>query len=238
MIKQASRLTCNGIPVFPCNADKSPATQHGFKDASIHVDDFRWHAGSLIGVPTGILFDVLDIDLYHDDAKEWYQRHRHELPLTRMHHTRSGGIHFFFKPDPRVSNSASKLGPHIDTRAKGGYIIWWACHGCAVDNKDEFAHWAEWLIPAAPPARHVPTQCQPISEQAVLRRVGGILTIVANATKGSRNSKVYWAAKRFEEMIMSGLIDRGSVEHHLFNIAQLSGLDGNEILTAMRGLRS
>ena len=84
MIKQASRLTRNGIPVFPCNADKSPATQHGFKDASIHVDDFRWHAGSLIGVPTGILFDVLDIDLYHDDAKEWYQQHRHELPLTRI----------------------------------------------------------------------------------------------------------------------------------------------------------
>ena len=62
----------------------------------------------------------------------------------------------------------------------------------------------------------------------MLRRVGGILTIVPNATKGSRNSKVYWAAKRFEEMIMSGLIDRGSVDHHLFNIAQLSGLDGNE----------
>ena len=66
----------------------------------------------------------------------------------------------------------------------------------------------------------------------MLRRVGGILTIVANATKGSRNSKVYWAAKRFEEMIISGLIDLRSVEHHLFNIAQLSGLDGKEILTA------
>ena len=63
----------------------------------------------------------------------------------------------------------------------------------------------------------------------MLRRIEGILTVVANATEGSRNSKVYWAAKRFEEMIMSGLIDRGSSRTPPIQYCQLSGLDGNEI---------
>ena len=81
-------------------------------------------------------------------------------------------------------------------------------------------------------------QCKPISDQAVLRRIEGILTVVANATEGSRNSKVYWAAKRFEEMIQFGLIDSHQAENLLFDIAKISGLDSKEISTAMRGLRS
>ena len=39
---------------------------------------------------TGILFRcALDIDPTHDDANQWYQQHRRELPLTRIHHTGS-----------------------------------------------------------------------------------------------------------------------------------------------------
>ena len=72
----------------------------------------------------------------------------------------------------------------------------------------------------------------------MLRRIEGILSVVANATEGSRNSKVFWASKRFEEMIRFESIDSHQAENLLFNIAKMYRLDSKEISTAIRGLRS
>ena len=67
--------TRNHIPVFPCRPDKSPYTDHGFKDASTDLRMVRRLFGprpdALIGVPTGHRFDVLDIDVKHFEAVEW-----------------------------------------------------------------------------------------------------------------------------------------------------------------------
>src|SRR5690606_17894322 len=72
-----------GWPVFPLRADgskcdgddkceqacqcsKKPATRHGLKDATLDLDKIKawWsrHPKSNIGLPTGIAFDVIDID--------------------------------------------------------------------------------------------------------------------------------------------------------------------------------
>jgi len=46
------------------------------------------------------------------------------LPATRTHRTPSGGWHlFYFVGDVDAKNSASELGPGIDVRAAGGYIV-------------------------------------------------------------------------------------------------------------------
>ena len=48
------------LPAFPCSAgDKKPLTPHGFHDAQRGLDHSSW---PLVGVPTGIGFDILDID--------------------------------------------------------------------------------------------------------------------------------------------------------------------------------
>jgi Bifunctional DNA primase/polymerase, N-terminal len=121
----AHNLTKHGIPVFPCLLDKRPATLNGFKDASLDASQFDWDDDNLlIGVPTGLLFDVLDIDYQHEDARAWCENHETKLPETRTHLTRSGGFHVFFRRDVRVGNTTSRIGGHIDTRGKGGYIIW------------------------------------------------------------------------------------------------------------------
>ena len=88
MIRTALALAAQGLGVFPCwRSSKKPYTTHGFKDASVDPSVIagwwaRW-PDALIGVPTGIKFVVLDADLQHREAQEWYGRAN--LPLTRNH---------------------------------------------------------------------------------------------------------------------------------------------------------
>ena len=102
------------MPVFPVRADKRPATIHGFKDA-VHdpgqvASLWRRHPGPLIGVPTGEAsgLDALDIDPRHGGDK-WWLDHVHLMPATRMHRTRSNGLHALFRHAPSVRNTESKI---------------------------------------------------------------------------------------------------------------------------------
>src|SRR5258708_1408216 len=96
-LNAALDLAARGLPVFPCGEDKRPLTLHGFKDATTKPDVVhgwwtRW-PDALIGAPTGVKFDVLDLDLKHESAQHWLEENRTRLPLTRTHVTRSGGRH-------------------------------------------------------------------------------------------------------------------------------------------------
>ena len=78
-LEKALDLARRGVPVFPCKvADKTPYTTHGFKDASTDPARIRrWWSrwpDALIGVPTGIKFVVVDVDLQHREAQQWYAR--------------------------------------------------------------------------------------------------------------------------------------------------------------------
>jgi Bifunctional DNA primase/polymerase, N-terminal len=78
------------LPRFPCNRDKTPLTRWR-NSASRDVDDTDFPlVGVLTGSPSG--FDVLDVDIA---GLPWFDSQH--LPLTRMHQTRSGGIHLFFR---------------------------------------------------------------------------------------------------------------------------------------------
>src|SRR5215831_3834523 len=109
----AGALAASGVPVFPCLGTKVPACPQGFKDASTdlaRVDElWRLYPGPLIGTPTSIRFDVLDIDAKHPEARDWWAEHRSRLPATRTHRTRAGGLHLLFLPDPDRRCSASKI---------------------------------------------------------------------------------------------------------------------------------
>src|SRR5262245_32743622 len=133
-IEHALELARFQIPVFPCKPNKAPATPNGFKDATTEPRLVRrlWGANEdyLIGVPTGFKFDVLDFDMSVGMWREWWENNAVSRPITRLHTTRRGGMHMLFKPHPWMRNSASskKLGANVDTRGKGGYVIWWPGH--------------------------------------------------------------------------------------------------------------
>jgi hypothetical protein len=85
-LRAAMRLN---YPSFPCNADKTPACPHGFKDASLPLAGLAtlWarYPGELVGVPTGVAsgIDVLDIDP-KNGGRQWYESNRCKLPRASI----------------------------------------------------------------------------------------------------------------------------------------------------------
>lgn len=127
IVKKARALAAKGIAVFPCKEtiepatgkpSKKPYTPNGFKDAStdpaIITAWWKQWPEALIGVPTGVKFVVLDLDLQHPEAQHWYSRAN--LPLTRTHETYSSGRHLFCKPRDDFKCSAGKIHRGVDTR--------------------------------------------------------------------------------------------------------------------------
>jgi hypothetical protein len=126
-LRAAMRLD---YPSFPCLANKRPACPHGFKDACTATSGLAtlWarYPGELVGVPTGTAsgISVLDVDRGKGGG-DWWLANRDRLPATRLHRTRSGGIHAVFKHRTGLRNSVARIAPGIDVRAEGGYIVWW-----------------------------------------------------------------------------------------------------------------
>jgi len=150
-----------GLPVFPCDEHKRPMTPNGFKDATLDPDLIRrsFARAAMIGIPTGEAsgFFVLDLDCKNGaQGLEWLAAHEARLPQTRRHRTRSGGIHLLFTmPAGRtIRNSASKVGPGVDVRGTGGYIIAPPSDGYDVIDACTIAEAPAWLLDLIDPPRH------------------------------------------------------------------------------------
>lgn len=135
-LKKALELAEVDGAVFPCREQppkpKQPRTPHGFHDATRDPDIItRWWRqwpNALIGMPTGHITRrwVLDIDVKEDLANGFdsLEELGIVLPSTRMVHTTSGGLHVYFDTGGReLRNSAGLIGPGLDVRGDGGYVI-------------------------------------------------------------------------------------------------------------------
>jgi hypothetical protein len=124
-------------PRFPCRSQepgrKRPHTPRGFHDASrepaVIEKWWRQWPDALVGMPTGPASGlvVLDIDI-KDDRTNGFDSVAdlgHRLPDTPMVHTASGGLHVYFKnpTDRELRCSAGLIGPGLDVRGAGGYVI-------------------------------------------------------------------------------------------------------------------
>lgn len=205
LVETAIKLAAEGLPGFPCGANKKPCWSkdeggRGFHDATLDPAEIRRlfaHRGAhLIGVPTGEVsgFDVLDIDPRHG-GDEWERANLHRLPETRIHRTRSGGRHYLFQHAPGMRNDAGKrIASGVDVRGDGGFIVWWPAHDLLPDSEAPLAHWPDWLLPLAlpkpkpepvardpnRPRRKVPVErLQEIIDRELLR--------VSNAVAGQRH---------------------------------------------------
>ena len=123
-----------GFAVFPCGADKKPLTPHGFKDATADLGKvagfWQAHPRALVGLPTGAasgLF-VIDLDTDRETGEAIGEASLAVLGLSDLINavptvaTPSGGRHLYFRANG-MGCSAGKLGPKIDTRGEGGYVI-------------------------------------------------------------------------------------------------------------------
>jgi hypothetical protein len=135
-LDQALAYAASGRPVFPCRecepGRKRPYTPRGFidatTDAAILERWWRQWPAALIGMPTGRVSQrwVLDIDVKRPEANgfDTLEDLGIILPSTPMVHTTSGGLHVYFDAGEReLRNSAGLIGPGIDVRGDGGYVI-------------------------------------------------------------------------------------------------------------------
>jgi hypothetical protein len=122
------------VPVFPCEpGGKRPLTHNGFWEASAdprRVESWwrRW-PGANLGVPTGERSEllVLDVDAASGGPESLaaLEREHGPLPRTTRSRTGGGGMHVFFRypAGDEVRNSAGRLGPGLDVRGEGGYVV-------------------------------------------------------------------------------------------------------------------
>jgi len=146
-LRAALNYAARGWPVFPLhgirdgrctcggdcgvNAGKHPRTAHGVKDATADAERLRAWWGkspdSNIGVATGAAggFVVLDIDpRASGDEVLWELERKHgELPATVISLTGGGGSHLLFEYAAGLKNSAGEIGPGLDFKTDGGYIV-------------------------------------------------------------------------------------------------------------------
>jgi hypothetical protein len=119
--------------------DKRPATAHGLKDATTDPDQIRaWWSrtpDANIGIPTGAVSGLVVIDV--DNGQEGdlslakLEADHGPMPTTLVVVTpgdredgKAPGRHIYVRhPGGKVKNSAGKLGPGLDVRGDGGYVV-------------------------------------------------------------------------------------------------------------------
>ncbi|NCD26055.1 MAG: bifunctional DNA primase/polymerase [Deltaproteobacteria bacterium] len=124
-----------GKPVFPCNIKKHPMTEHGYLDATTDTDTinemFSRPGVAGIGMPTGPVSGLLVIDRDRKNGVDGIAACKDleadlgPLPETLQQRTGSGGDQLFFTypAGAEIPCSAGKIGPGIDVRSAGGYVI-------------------------------------------------------------------------------------------------------------------
>lgn len=116
-----------GWSVFPLKThSKQPATRNGFKDATTNPDIIRawWERNpdANIGLPTGLTFDVIDIDV-PDGPTSYAQLVADDL-VPDIHGqvaTSRGGLHLYIPPTG--DGNRAGIYPGIDYRGAGGYVV-------------------------------------------------------------------------------------------------------------------
>jgi putative DNA primase/helicase len=130
-LNYALAYAAQGWPVFPLiEKSKHPATPNGFKDASTDAVQIRawWRQNRNynVGLQTGVEFFVLDIDVAHGgvESLEALQAKHGALPDTLQQITGTAGRHYIFRMPPfEVKCSVGEVGPGLDIRGAGGYIV-------------------------------------------------------------------------------------------------------------------
>lgn len=215
-----------GWPVFPLvPREKLPLFSkksggHGVKDATADADQVTawWtqHPDANIGIATGGTSGLYVVDIDGEEGEAGLARYG-ELPLCPESHTGKGRHLLFRHPDGR--NTAGKLGPKIDTRGEGGYIV-------APPSVHPNGHRYRWAVP--PHKADVPALPERMAQQlaGVVGRIG------AEAVEGARTSAV--------EVVLHGVQEGGRNQALTEYVGRLfaSGLRELEVLELARGVNA
>jgi hypothetical protein len=245
LIKHASGYAKLGCFVFPCRLDKTPMTPHGFKDASnVRLVVQTWwieHPEASIGIACGATgWLVLDVDADKGGFESFAELRDREILTpgdldTFTTRTGGGGMHIVWLQPAGVplGNSAGKLGPGLDTRGEGGYII-------APPSGHPSGNLYQIEINSKPkpaPARLVdlltvkePTPSGPVMIPKNLdRTLQRSYERVANASQGTRNQTLNNASFYLFGLVREQKLADGDVKETMRAAGLRAGLDEREI---------
>jgi hypothetical protein len=132
MLAAALAAAKRGWQVFPVKPrGKVPLTKRGLHDATRDteriVDWWRRRPDANVAVRTGRESSLFVLDVDGDeghDSLHQLERDHGPLPETVSATTGGGGEHLFFRhPGRPVPCSAGRLGPGLDIRGEGGYVV-------------------------------------------------------------------------------------------------------------------
>jgi hypothetical protein len=234
-----------------CDNDKRPmGWGHGWADAvadPVAMMRLRWNFN--IGVRTGRINGIVVVDIDpRNGGDRTFAEELAWLPPTRTHQSRSGGRHLIYRYPPQgignLSGSKGRLaGIDILSDEKG--VLWPPSPGYSVIDDRAMVDCPERLRELIAEAEKGASSSSSPSREGKAPLSGGvqrtrhvgmrtrdILAVVMNAGPGDgRNKKLYWASRRFGELIAEGLVPRASAEIMLLGVARYCGT------VAKRGLK-
>jgi hypothetical protein len=258
-----------GWHVFPCApGSKRPALKGDWRDlATADSAQIRsWWARQAynIGIacgPSGLV--VIDLDVasgrqrasgpagpYSGEAslKLLCQVHGQRYPAaTYTVDTPSGGCHLYFAaPAAPVRNSAGKIGPRIDIRADGGYVVGagsrtgagrYAARDDVLPLTMPLPAWIARLLADRPPSPQATALPLPGAQGRAyaLAALREETRRVASAQPGTRNDTLNRAAFSLGQLVAAGRLPPLPVMTSLADAAERCGLPADE---ARRTIRS
>lgn len=272
----ALAYAARGWQVFPCHTPipagcscrqpgcsspgKHPRPTRGLRDATTDQQSIerwwtRWPGANVAirtGAESGLV--VLDIDPPHGGHTSLAAvvAEHGALPRGRTVRTGSGGAHIYLAhPGVKVRNNAgTKLGPGIDVRGDGGYVIAPPSRhasGAVYAWENRAPHlpaMPDWLVgQLRPPERRAPTplverdRALGTSSSWARAALEGELAQVRAAQEGQRNATLNRAAFCLGQVVAGGALDKNEVEGLLVDAGLSTGLGEREArLTVSSGL--
>ncbi len=239
----ASRGTCSCRDPECASPGKHPRTAHGVHDASRRPEQLRrWWAAwpdANVAVATGPLV-VVDVDgeQGHESLVALQSHHGIALPVTPWVETARGRHLYFLAPNRDIPNSSGRIGPGVDIRGAGGYVVappsrhasgpryrWHELHS-------DIAILPQWLVRAliTPRTSAGPSPAATVSvpDRYLRAALAGELERIAAAQRGTRNDTLNRAAFRLGQLATDYGADTSVLTARLLDAALAAGLAERE----------
>jgi hypothetical protein len=229
---------------------------NGVHDASSDPDQIQacgricshGNIGIACGEASGIV--VLDVDPRNggDVSIRALAAKGRVFPKGPRARTGNGGWHLLFLHQAGISGSKGKLGPGVEVKSTGGYIVV-APSWTRKSDDGPGGHYVWEVSPFDVAAPRMPIWlttmlCPPPRPKPAFSsdtRGGDIEPLarfVAASSRGERNNRLHWAACRARELVAQHLISEASAVRRLIEAAASAGLQGPDGPGALRTIIS